>query len=358
MSEERLHSTRAKGDSARLLIAAGRDQLAAATLDLFLPRSARLSDWQRSTASALLAKLVRSVEEVLRVELASSFAERAELAAALSSSRVAIALPILERSPALREPGLVAVLLRRVEEHRFQKGKWQDALLPELIRDADEAVAVEAMALLIARSRRFDRFEEPALAETELPAELQLRLVWTVAAALRHYLVEQHDVPPAEADNALAAAAGALVAGYDEGETMEARALRLAAALHRAERLDPDLLLRALEEGVLPLFVAGLAVRCALSYAATSEILADPRGRGPALLLKAAAAGADQAAAILLAFAAVGERLSGAEQAVTTQLDIFEGISVEEAAQILRLWQIDPSYRWAIARLSPAETGE
>jgi hypothetical protein len=46
------------------------------------------------------------------------------------------------------------------------------------------------MAVLVARSRRLDRFQEPVLARTELPAELQHRLVWTIAAARRAYLVD------------------------------------------------------------------------------------------------------------------------------------------------------------------------
>ena len=66
------------------------------------------------------------------------------------------------------------------------------------------------MALVIARSRRFDRFEEPVLAEAELPAELHHRLVWLVAAALRHYLVQQHGL--AGVDAAIEAAAAAVLA--------------------------------------------------------------------------------------------------------------------------------------------------
>ena len=41
------------------------------------------------------------------------------------------------------------------------------------------------MELIIARSRRFDRFQEPDMGQVELPAELQHKLVWLVAASLR-----------------------------------------------------------------------------------------------------------------------------------------------------------------------------
>ena len=118
------------------------------------------------------------------------------------------------------------------------------------------------MALVIARSRRFDRFEEPVLTEAELPAELHHRLVWLVAAALRHYLVQHHRLGGVDA--AIEAAAGASLGRHDEGESLEAVALRLARRLDGAGRLDGDFLARTIESGLLPLFLAGVATRCGL----------------------------------------------------------------------------------------------
>ena len=278
-----------KSDAARLLLAAARERFAVAATDLLLPDQARLSEWQRLTAAGLLARLVRSVEDELRARLAVGFAGHEALHAALSSARVPIALPILERAQVLRDAELTTLLVRRVEEHRFWKarapGRGGEYLF-ELVRDEDEGVAGEAMELVIARSRRFDRFEEPAMARVELPADLQHRLVWMVAAALRQYIVQQHDV--GAVDGAVEEAAGAVVAGYDEGKTLEAVAMRLARRLHRAGRLDGAALARTAGDGMLPLFIAGLSVLCALDPAAAWEVLADPRGRGPALLLRAA----------------------------------------------------------------------
>ena len=103
----------------------------------------------------------------------------------------------------LRDSELSNVLVRRVEEHRYWKANapaaGADELLFALVRDADEEIAAEAMELVIARSRRFDRFQEPAMGAVELPAELQHKLVWMVAAALRHYIVQQHDVAAVDA---------------------------------------------------------------------------------------------------------------------------------------------------------------
>ena len=343
-----------RSDAARLLLAAALERFAVAATDLLLPDQARLTEWQRLTAAGLLGRLVRSVEDELRGRLAARFAEHDALHAALSSARVPIALPILERAQVLRDAELTTVLVRRVEEHRFWKARAPDRngeFLFELVRDEDEEVAGEAMELVIARSRRFDRFEEPAMARVELPADLQHRLVWMVGAALRQYIVQQHRFSGVDA--AVEAAAAAVIGGYDEGESLEACALRLARALHRAGRLDGGALARIIGDGVLPFFLAGVSVLCGLDPGAAWEVLSDPRGRGPALLLRAAGVARGEAAAILLALNARGPLVSGAEgDAAAAQIELFDTVDTASAREVLRLWQAHPAYRASIARIS------
>lgn len=347
-------SRETKSDAARLLLAAARERFAVAATDLLLPDQSRLTEWQRLTAAALLARLVRSVEEDLRARLAERFAAHEALSAALSSAHVPIALPILERAQALRDAELTTLLVRRVEEHRFWKARSHSGggeFLFDLVRDRNETVAAEAMELVIARSRRFDRFQEPAIGRVELPAELQHRLVWIVAAALRHYIVQHHQVGVVDA--AVEETASAAIAAYDEGDSLEAHASRLARSLHRAHRLDGSALARMADDGILPLFIAGIAVLCALEPGAAWEVLSDPRGRGPALLLRAAGLERDDAAAILLALNMRGAHFSEAEgDAAAEQLELFDTVDRAAAREVLRLWQAHPAYRGSIARIS------
>lgn len=343
-----------KSDAARLLLAAARERFAVAATDLLLPDQARLTEWQRLTAAGLLSRLVRSIEDELRLRLAARFEGHDALHAALSSAHVPIALPILERAQVLGDAELTTILVRRVEEHRFWKARVEpqrEEFLFELVRDPDDAVSAEAMELVIARSRRFDRFQEPTMGRVELPAELQHKLVWVVAAALRQYVVQQHQV--GAVDGAVEAAAGSLIASYDEGSTLEALAMRLAQRLKRQDRLDGSDLARIISDGVLPFFIAGLSVLCSLDQAATWEVLSDPRGRGPALLLRAARIGRDDAAAILLALNSAGALFSGIEgEAAVAQLELFDTIDEPSAQEVLRLWQAHPAYRASVARIS------
>ncbi|WP_114951020.1 DUF2336 domain-containing protein [Sphingosinicella terrae] len=348
-----------KSDAARLLLAAARERFAVAATDLLLPDQARLTEWQRLTAAGLLSRLVHAIEDDLRARLARRFADHESLHAALSSAHVPIALPILERASALRDAELMMVLVRRVEEHRFWKaraGEFEEELLFELVRDADEGIAADAMALIIARSRRFDRFQEPTMARVELPADLQHRLVWLIAAALRQYVVQQHLI--ASVDAAVEESAAAVIAGYDEGESLEALAMQLARRLHRAGRLDGGALGRIIGDGILPFFIAGIAVLCGLDSVAAWEVLSDPRGRGPALLLRAAGVDRDSAASVFLGLNVRGPLFSGAEgDAAAAQLELFDTIDEGSAREVLRLWQAHPAYRASVARISTRARG-
>ncbi len=96
----------------------------AAATDLLLPDQARLTEWQRLTAAALLTRLIHGIEDDLRARLAMKFEAHPAVHAALSSARVPIALPILERAHVLRDADLGNVLVRRVEEWPPRRWSW------------------------------------------------------------------------------------------------------------------------------------------------------------------------------------------------------------------------------------------
>jgi hypothetical protein len=158
-------------------------------------------------------------------------------------------------------------------------------------------------------------------------------------------MAERHAIAPAQADGAVVAAAERLLSAYDEGDSLEARSLRFARRLQETGRLADEMIERALGEGIFPLFLASLAVRAGLSYPSAWEILSDPRGRGAVLLLKAAGIARAHAVAIML-----GLSESGAQ--VETQVDLFDVTEEASAREALRLWQVSPAYREALAEVA------
>src|SRR4051812_9440525 len=333
-------------DGAAQLLASARARVSAAIADLALPEALRLSDRQRFTISHLLRRLVGDMEDELRSALVAHFeAETDEpVRAALSSATLPIAMPVLEGGAGLADPSLFALLLRRAEEHRLARAPRERGLLPALAGDPDEAVAAAGVSLLIADSRRLDAFHEPLLASGDLPAEIVHGLAWTVAAAMRTYLIARHGVAPAAADDAMAAATAALLGRYDEGAGADSLARRLALRLDERGRLDDSLLAGAAGEGALPLLLAGLSLRTGLDVQALWDLLADSGGPGPAIVLRAAGLGREAAASILLHF--------GREEAAGAQLDVYDAVGPEEARRRLLLWRLDPAYRDAVARLA------
>jgi hypothetical protein len=334
-------------DGAAQLLASAHARVAAAIADLALPEAFRLSDRQRLTISHLLRRLVGDIEDELRSALAAHFAGDGDFAlrAALSSASLPIALPVLEGGGALADPALFAMLLRRTEEHRLARAAPEAGLLTELAGDEDPAVAAAALSLMIAQSRRLDAFHEPLFASGDLPAEVAHGLAWTVAAALRTYLIARHAVAPAAADGAVTSATSALLGRYDEGSGADSLARRLALRLEERARLDDGLFVRAAGEGALPLLLAGLSLRTGLDPQAAWELLSDASPRGPSVVLRAAHLERQAAASILL-------HLAEREERVAAQLDVFDSIEPALARHHILLWSLDPAYRSAVARLA------
>lgn len=369
---DRDYSAGPGGEAERVLAAAAqaadgaRHRLATSLVDLFLPGDSRLSDQQRVTMARILNALVTTVEDDFRHRLIDAMDEAAspELYAALATARVRIATPILERARLLQNRDLMAVLLRRADEHRLATGLARanergggaaSALIDRLLENPDPEIQAAAMALLIAESRRIDHFGDAILARTDLPAELQHRLVWWVAAALRDYMVERHGIDPAVADHALVAAATAMLAGYDEGDTLEAHASRLAHLLHRRDALEDALLAEAVAEGRLALFVAALGLRAGIEGRAAWEMVVDTGGARLVVLLRAVDCARDIAGGIMLM---LGLSEGRTEDQLADHLDAFDMLELERAQEALRPWRLDADYRRAIASLASCGEAE
>ena len=342
-----LRSSGGYEDGAARLLASARARAGAVAADLAVPADLRLTDWQRRAVSSLFAMLVRDLEDALRSILIERMGTEAPeaLRAALGSARLPIALPLVEAGALLTDPQLLPLLLRRAEEHRIASAGADHSLLATLAGDEDGAVAAEAMGLLIGLNGRFDGFQEPLVGRSDLPADLRHRLVWTVAAALRRYVIERHALDSAAADVAIAAAAEAMIPSYDEADGVEARAMRLAGLLAARRRLDDEVAAQAAEEGNLALLLALLGVRTGFGFAACWDLLSDSSGAGAPLLLRAAGLGRSAAATILF-------RLSPGDEDAARALDRFDTLAEGDVARLLAPWRADPAYRAAIAELA------
>jgi hypothetical protein len=227
-------------------------------------------------------------------------------------------------------------------------------LAQRLLDHGDDDVTEAVMALLIAESRRYDQFGDPALARTDLPPGPHRRLLWAVAAALRHYLIRQHAVPDIQADLLLAQAVRALLAEHEDADTLEGRADALALLLHERGLIDDKLLTDALEEGWLALFTAAVAQRAGIDAAGVWSMIVDPAGMMLGTVLRAIDCNRDAAVTLMWR---IGSAEGATEEMLVARADAFEELGKAEAAEAVLIWRLDPNYRRAVLEIGAGGAG-
>lgn len=338
---------------------AERMRLAMLARDLVRGDDLRIDEARRTRMRAMLDDLVRTIEGRLRRDLGRRLEPvvPADLLRTLGDRTVPIARPLLGYAGTLADAELVAVLARRVDEHRLvtqaRIAATQDpalvahALFADMLahRDGDLAAAAGMVSTLAAA--RFGPFGEPALDVSDLPDAVRQRLVWRVAAAIRHWIGRQPDGADATTDRVLAAAAAAMLADMAMQPGLDDAALLLARAMLHAGLADDDATVALAAEGQIAVAVAGLALRVGIGMPAAWDMVLNPDGAGLVLLLRAAGLARPAAAALLLRWPdgttpveRIGERISG-----------YDALPATAAHAAIDLHRLEPAYVAALHEL-------
>src|SRR5437868_747356 len=181
----------------------GRDRLSTVRADFFLDSATRLTEQERALMTAMLHCLVGDIADELRADLPKGWS------AANDQSN----LELIERLTTARlldEPALMALLLRRADEERIangakaRSGRHDARILQGLVSHDNGAISAAAMALILARGRRRDRFGQCLVAFDDLTPASARTLVQTVAAVLRQGLTAARSGPAVDAELAKA----------------------------------------------------------------------------------------------------------------------------------------------------------
>ena len=318
---------------------AGGDRLATVRRDFFLDPAQRLSEQERALMTAMLHELVAGLADELRAALPT---ETAEMPDERSEREPEAVIADLAAAGLLDRADLVALLLRRADADRIASATrphldpHRPLLVQSLAGEDDATISAAAMALVLARGRRRDRFGQSLIDFDDLSAESAAATVHAIGAALRPELDAR------SADRRLSAACIGLLSRHDAGLCLDALVAALVRALDEADRLDDELLAAAAHEGELDLLAAGLARRAGIDGEDAFRHLASPANGRLMLLLRMARASRSLAARLL---ADVGELLGisdpGHEIASFDQIDA-------EAVDAARGWlRLDPHYRSA-----------
>lgn len=281
----------------------------------------------------------------------------AALRAALPVGRVAAndmsdaaLLETLTTSGLLDEPGLMALLLRRADEERIataaraRSGRREARVLQGLVSHDYGAVAAAAMALILGRGRRRDRFGQCLIAFDDLPSSSAELLATAIAAGLRHEL--RGAAIMQEADLELARATEAVLAQRDEERSIDALTAALVHFLDEGGGLTDELVLAAANEGELAFTAEFLARRGGISTASALDELFSAEAEHVMGLLRIAGASRELAAGLL---AGVGDLLGIADAG--SAISIFDRMSKEEVEGARAWLTTSVSYRAALERL-------
>jgi hypothetical protein len=323
--------------------AAGRGRLATVRRDFFLDPSKRLTEQERALMTAMLHCLVGDIADSIRAALPGG-------RIAANDSGDAALVEQLTSSGLLDEPALMALLLRRADEERIataaraRSGRREARVLQGLVSHDYGAVAAAAMALIVARGRRRDRFGQCLIAFDDLAPESAEALVYAIAAALRPELAAGRGTSAANLE--LAEAAGTVLENRDEERGIDALTAGLVHFLDESGGLTDEFILGAANEGEVAFIAEVLARRAAIdSDSAIDELLSGEPNRVMALLRVADMTRALSAGLL----AGVGDLLGISDAgAAIVHFDRMTDAEVQAAKSWLGT---SPAYRAALERL-------
>ena len=322
---------------------AGRGRLATVRRDFFLDPAKRLTEQERALMTAMLHCLVSDVADAIRAALAGG------RVAANDESDSAL-IEGLTASGLLDEPTLMALLLRRADEERIataaraRSGRREARVLQGLVSHDYGAVAAAAMALILGRGRRRDRFGQCLVSYDDLAPASAESLVHSVAAALRSELAAARGAPSADAE--LADACERVLESHDEERGIDALTAGLVHFLDEAGGLTDELVLAAANEGEVGFVADVLARRAGIAGDSAIDELLSGDATHVMGLLRMAGMSRTLSAGLL---AGIGDLLGIADAgAAIGAFDRMTDLEVQAA----RSWLLTaPGYRTALDRL-------
>lgn len=322
--------------------AAGRRRLSTVRLDFFLDPTERLTEQERALMTAMLHALIGDIAGEIRGELPASWA-----AANYDDTQLVAAIT---RAGLLDDPELLTLLLRRADEERIgtatraRSGRREARVIQGLVSHEDGAVSASAMALILARGRRRDRFGQSLVTFDDLPRESAERLVHAVAAALRADLAVAHG--PTAADTQLGRAAAAAAEKHADARSIEALTNALIVLLDNVGGLSGELLLACAQEGEIAFLGQVLARRARIPVGVALDELLSANARRLMTLLRVAGSSRELCAGLL---AGIGDLLGIDDPGEA--IDSFDSMTADDV-HAAESWLATPrAYRAAVEAL-------
>ncbi|MDD9878435.1 MAG: DUF2336 domain-containing protein [Magnetovibrio sp.] len=281
----------------------------------------------------------------------------------LANDDIEVAFPILSENAVLHDEQLIEVIRHRTLEHQMAVAirrtvsedvsaalveQGNERVIRTLLQNKDAQISGTTMEFLVEQSERVDSFQEPVLHRRELKPEMAKRMYLWVSAALRKHIVENCGLDKSEVDDLLEQAAMASLETTSDGAG-ESKSHELAAKLHEQGVASPDLMIRALKDGEVRLFVDLMAEATGVRHDLIMRFVIEPGGEALAVACKAIGMSEDEFKNVfLLCRKARPSEATNLKELAEAALTLFRDIDIGAAGEVIDRWKRDSGYLAAL----------
>lgn len=302
----RLYDTQKVYDLARDDDPLARAELTSAVAAL-LETHVHLSNREQELLSDVLIGLMRQAESDLRAALAERLSVLNDaplrLILSLANDEIAIAHPVLSKSPVLSDLDLIYIMKSRGAEH-WQAIAARESLSPQVIDvladKKEEGTAIvlsgnerahltwHALEILTEMARHNEHVARPLLMRPELPDQVVRRLYDYVGQELKHYIRDYYGIFSGEVTTAI----DEIMLEFSSPDHLDAfmpnpKVLQAARQYADKGRLTLHAMMQSLKRGQIASFIAMFSVYTGVSVENTHDYLKQSSGKGLAVVCRA-----------------------------------------------------------------------
>lgn len=327
-----------------------RELLLKRVTEIFLNAPTGLSPKQTSHFGLVMEKLAVALEQRAREELAGQLAAHdvapPNLIRRLAEDVIAVARPVLEKSPVLDRRTLVAIAEQRSQDHLHAIAgrahvdeelcaiiarRGGDAVVAHLVRNPGARMSRPTMRHVVGRARAAEELHEPLALRDNMPTDIIADLFAFVSDELqRRILANRSEQSRSELHAILVRMKRGLKRGGPSQSELHID--RIAAD----GQLNESRLLQLLSQGALSEFMIGLARLACVDPQVVQRALSDQSGKGLAVLCKAGRLQRETFRRVV-ASSRLFHKRSAAEMARVAT--IYDRMDENDAVKVLRLWQ-------------------
>ena len=301
----------------------------------------------RKLIDEILVGLIGQVEQQVRQKVSERIsrltAPPLALTKLLAGDEIAVARSILEKSPALGEHDLMAIIAEATADHRQAiakraslsasisaalAAKHETKVIETLLANAGAIIPVDVFEDMVALSKSMESIRKPLLLRGDLPKDLAHQMFWWVTAALRHVILERFAVDAKELDTMLASILH---------ETQMKRALKVSPQFQWRQG-ELNAVVAKLKQGDVKGFTEGLAKMANITPDTAARIVSDPSGEPMVLLAKSIGADRGQITSIFLQLDYKRHGKARPLAQIETIARLYDAVSSDRARATVTLW--------------------